>query len=233
MSNTVIYHALIAGLSGTVGALVGTAIVFPLERLTALRQTRKHSGFSECWHALFREGVYKGLHTTLVAQLISAYMFFASHKAFKTAYSLCFARTTTFTDFLAATTAALVTAISSNPVWLVNNRVMVPKFAHKDTRKSSALYIIRDIYDKEGFSGFFRGVLSAQGTVLGTGLQFCSYEFMKRKLLMSSISALPTRQYLYIGMLSKVIATLLTYPAETLNRRIQSNNAKQRQGGPN
>ena len=83
-----------------------------------------------------------------------------------------------------------------------------------------------DIYIKEGFLGLFRGVTSAMGTVIATALQFMFYEYYKR-LLLSKYRISKKMQYiyyLYLGMFSKIFATILTYPFETINRRRQNGN---------
>ena len=67
----------IAGLLGTCSTLISTAIVFPFERLTAILQTND-SDLYTCLALLRSGGYYNGVETTLIAQLVTAQVFFFS-----------------------------------------------------------------------------------------------------------------------------------------------------------
>ena len=214
----------LAGFLGTCSTLVSTVIVFPFERLTAIIQTNDCDLYA-CLALLRRGGYYTGVETTIIAQLVTAQVFFFSHTYFKSIVHRL-TKESVWTDFVNSVAAAFVTAVVTNPVWLVNSRVMLKQRAPGNILQTihiEATNIVR----KEGYLGFFRGVVSAMGTVFATGLQFMFYEY-SRRLLLTRISRKKVKYsgnhiyFLYLGMISKVFATVLTFPFETINRRRQN-----------
>jgi hypothetical protein len=137
--------------------------MFPFERLTAIMQTNIGLSFSAQLSLLQDGGYYTGVETTIIAQLLTAQVFFFSHTYFKSTITKIL-KENIRTDFINSLSAAFVTAIVTNPVWLINSRVMLKK------RRSNSVF--KAIYDEltvllsnEGGIGLFRGVFSAMGTV--------------------------------------------------------------------
>ena len=65
--------------------------------------------------------------------------------------------------------------LRSNPVWLVNTRLMLQKKqkqSHGDRAYKGIIDCFFQIYEQEGLVGYIKGVDAAMGTVLNTGIQF-------------------------------------------------------------
>ena len=214
----------IAGLLGTCSTLISTAIVFPFERLTAILQTNDCDLYT-CLALLRSGGYYNGVETTLIAQLVTAQVFFFSHTYCKSIVHRL-TKESVWTDFVNSVAAAFVTAVTTNPVWLINSRVMLKKRASGNILQTIQ-FEATNIVQNEGYLGLFRGVVSAMGTVFATGLQFMFYEYSRRLMLTRMLRKKPEYSgnhlyFLYLGMMSKIFATVLTFPLETINRRRQN-----------
>ena len=247
------------GLAGTGGGLLGLAVVFPLERISALMQTdtsaSSDTATERLLHILRTEGfagLYQGFSSGLVAMLVTMYIFFTAHSISKrlTLRALGIDRLGPLADLFAASAAGAGTAVLSNPVWLINTRLMLHnKRGGSDTREHGGKMhpnggpghggtiagCAAQLYAEGGWRSFFRGVGPALGTVAGTGLQFMAYEQCKKLILAPSRSynglgdlkrTQPSRdisgaQAFFIGALSKMFSTAVTYPLQTIARRMQ------------
>ncbi|EEP78309.1 conserved hypothetical protein [Uncinocarpus reesii 1704] len=143
--------------------------------------------------------------------------------------------------FVASGTAAnnaylkgALTAILTNPIWVIKTR-MLSTGAGVAGAYPSMTHGIRQIYQSEGLTGFYRGMIPA---LLGVGhgaLQFMAYEQLKRyrSLMVSSdltasdsgAGKLSNTDYLALSGLSKVFAGSVTYPYQVLRARLQTYDA--------
>ena len=252
------------GLAGVGGGLVGLAVVFPLERLSALMQTDTSGATTSAaarLAAVLREegwaGVYQGFQSGLVAMLVTMYIFFSAHGYSKraTLAALQGMRRGTGTgelgalaDLFAATAAGAVTAVLSNPVWLVNTRMMLLKRAaaaakggeaaaaaaasqqqqQQQQQQQGFIRCFLSLYDEGGVGAYFKGVGPAMGTVSNTGLQFMAYEQLRKALLArpgpgpgGGGGAISGLEFFAIGAAAKCFSTVVTYPLQTITRRMQ------------
>ena len=82
----------------------------------------------------------------------------------------------------------------------------------------SLLHGFKTIYSTEGIPGLYRGLVPAMFGVSHGAIQFMFYEQMK-----IYTSETPTMvEYTAIASISKIIATVLTYPYQTLKSRLQT-----------
>lgn len=80
---------------------------------------------------------------------------------------------------------------------------------------------------REGFSGIYSGVGPALALVSSPALQFASYEYLKAALIRfrtthgRSVAHLSDIDYFLLGAASKIFATVITYPIQTLKSQLQ------------
>mmetsp|Transcript_24196 Transcript_24196/g.18423 ORF Transcript_24196/g.18423 Transcript_24196/m.18423 type:complete len:94 (-) Transcript_24196:246-527(-) len=79
----------------------------------------------------------------------------------------------------------------------------------------SLLGTIKDIYEKEGITAFYKGVLPNMLLVTNPVINFVIYENLKKYLLKKNFS-LNALQLFLISSAGKSIATLFTYPILTI-----------------
>ena len=243
------------GLAGVGGGLVGLACVFPLERLSALMQTDTSGDQTSAWARLVAvlraegwAGVYQGFQSGLVAMLVTMYIFFSAHGFAKraTLAALNVAELGALSDLFAATVAGAVTAVASNPVWLVNTRLMLQnkknskqqrwlqrsqaddaKGVGEQEQEQGIIACFLSLYKEGGAAAYFRGVGPALGTVSNTGLQFMAYEQMRKVLVTrggggkAGERSITGFQFFVIGAIAKMFSTVVTYPLQTITRRMQ------------
>ena len=212
--------SIMAGFAGTFGSLLATAMVFPLERLTAECQSTTNETYSTIVRKLL-QNPYQGLRTTMLAQLVAQYMFFSLRQLFLGLTEVL--KKGLLKDFLVATCAGLITCIASNPVWLLNSR-MILKTDKIDDVDISIVEAVKEIYVEGGLPAFFKGSLSSSGTAFATGLQFMFYESLRRIFVVfrgGVASQFHGIDVAFAALLSKAFAVLITYPLETLTRRLQ------------
>ncbi|KAL2002645.1 hypothetical protein VTN02DRAFT_6315 [Thermoascus thermophilus] len=144
-----------------------------------------------------------------------------------------------FSDyFIASGTAGILTAVFTNPIWVIKTRMLstgsrTPGAYSSFT--SGALQILRS----EGVAGFYRGLLPALLGVSHGALQFMAYEQLKlyrSKRVFSTVSStgadkekmgrtLSNSDFLVISSMSKIFAGCITYPYQLLRARLQSYDA--------
>ena len=105
-----------------------------------------------------------------------------------------------------------------NPFWVIKTRIQTQVFEHTEEK---FFKILKDIYLKEGFLAYYKGLNASLLGLSHVAIQFPIYEGLKERarayrgkeeslidLLLSSITA-------------KVVASSITYPHEVLRARLQ------------
>ncbi|KAH8926207.1 mitochondrial carrier [Atractiella rhizophila] len=144
---------------------------------------------------------------------------------------------TTLESMLAGAIAGSATSIISNPIWVVNTRQTVRTTLQGNaaegekrvvTKKLSFAQTVLHILNTDGWKAFFHGLGPALVLVINPIIQYTLFEQLKNVLL-SRKPKLTDIDYFYLGALSKLIATGLTYPYLTIKSRQQANipNSKQ------
>ena len=93
---------------------------------------------------------------------------------------------------------------------------------------TSILDGIRQILHKEGFLGFYRGLVPSLLGVSHGAFQFMAYELMKRRhecRFSDSQVGLTSSDFLIFSGLSKIFAGTITYPYQVIRARLQTYDA--------
>lgn len=113
-----------------------------------------------------------------------------------------------------------LTAICTNPIWVIKTRMLSTSSKHPRAY-SSVADGARHIFRSEGLHGFYRGLLPSLLGVSHGALHFMVYEKLKlsrRKRLQRDLSS---TDFLILSGLSKVFAGSVTYPYQVVRARLQ------------
>ncbi|MCJ1294650.1 hypothetical protein MMC34_006208 [Xylographa carneopallida] len=245
---------LIESVAGFTAGVAATVVVHPLDviktRLQVNRASNARLGGSRLVvqqilrdEAGFR-ALYRGLSPNLVGNSVSWALYFLWYDQIKHAMVANHGRRqplSYYDYFLASGTAGILTAICTNPIWVIKTRMLSTSAKH-----SGAYISIQDgtrrIYNAEGLSGFYRGLVPSLFGVSHGALQFMAYEQMKawrdtqgsekqsqlRSQSRSQLPQLSNLDYLVFSGLSKILAGSLTYPYQVIRARLQTYDAAKR-----
>eukprot|EP01091_Cochliopodium_minus_P003908 TRINITY_DN13856_c0_g1_i1.p1 TRINITY_DN13856_c0_g1~~TRINITY_DN13856_c0_g1_i1.p1 ORF type:complete len:209 (+),score=48.94 TRINITY_DN13856_c0_g1_i1:483-1109(+) len=135
---------------------------------------------------------------------------------------------------LSAVMSGVITTLLTNPIWLIKVR-METQIKSDITSYKGFNDAIRTIYREEGLRGYYKGLTAGLiGTSHGVVLIFSYEEFKK---LLDNYNEKYNREsgflkYLSAGALSKLFASVSTYPYQVVKSRLQarSNQFKQFDG---
>jgi len=151
----------------------------------------------------------------------------------------------TFQSMLAGTIAGSATTILVNPIWVIQTTQAVQTVPVNDpsssteqpkvAKKIGIIKTIRFLIRKGGFSTLWRGVGPALVLVLNPIIQYTVFEQLKNILVArrtarlratggtaKAIAVLSDMDYLWLGAISKLVATSATYPYIVIKSRLQS-----------
>lgn len=242
-STPAIDHA-IAGLgAGTVAVLC----VQPLDLLRIQLQVATSSPVSKnplvtIWSSLSKiksehgvRGLYRGVGTNVVGNAASWGAYFWFYAAIK---SKVFnspdprAPAPPMTNLIASAEASVITALLTNPIWVVKVRVFTTQPGQPGAYRG-LWHGLTSIYRHEGWRGLYKGTSLALLSVSNGAIQFVAYEEMKRvcfeqqrKRLGSNSrpgdARLSNTTYTVISAAAKLIAMTSTYPLQVVRSRMQN-----------
>ncbi|KAJ5753841.1 uncharacterized protein N7511_007994 [Penicillium nucicola] len=246
MTSHAFSSSIVETLAGFTAGIVSTLSLHPLDlvktRLQVDRSTASRLGSSlriirEISH---HEGglaaFYRGLAPNLIGNSTSWALYFLFYSRLKDVFqtyrqeSNYMLASSDF--FLASGSAGAMTAILTNPIWVIKTR-MLSTGSHVPGAYSSLTSGIKQIYRTEGIPGFYRGLVPALFGVSHGALQFMAYEQLK--LMRSGMNiegspgskrgaerALGNVDFFAISSLSKVFAGSVTYPYQVVRSRLQT-----------
>ncbi|WFD40286.1 uncharacterized protein MJAP1_003272 [Malassezia japonica] len=187
------------------------------------------------------------------------YFFFEASRDFiltskkLTSTSAALGTLTTAESILAGLLSGTATALISNPIWVVNTRQTV-RATHKDAnepaanstappkqviRRLSFLQTLRNIVEKDGVQALWKGIGPALVLVTNPVLQYTVFEQLKAWVLRSraarqapgsSKPLLGDFDFFWLGALSKLVATAVTYPQIVIKSRQQAMSSEASKG---
>lgn len=205
---------------------VATPVVFR-GTAHAFRLTVAQEGFG---------GLYRGLTTALVGSTLSWALYFAAYDRAKARWLPNEApigaggeppvRLQAWQHLVSAAEAGAVVSLLTNPLWVVKTRLQVQR--DSSVRYNGLVHTLGRIAREEGLRGLYQGIGPSLLLVSHGAVQFMAYEELKGSLLgwrerdhLNSVEAGA------LGVASKLVAAVLTYPAQVLRSRLQ-----QRASGP-
>ncbi|KAI5677433.1 hypothetical protein M9H77_08383 [Catharanthus roseus] len=229
-----------AGAGAAAGAIAAT-FVCPLDVIKTRFQV---NGLSEVPHSAQRgnvivtslqsivrnegfRGLYRGLSPTLAALLPNWAVYFTVYGHLKTilqAHADDSGQLTVPANMFAASGAGAATAIATNPLWVVKTRLQTQGMRQGVVPYDSILSGLRRIAHEEGIRGWYSGLLPSLAGIAHVAIQFPAYENLKfyfAKKGNKDINELRSGEVAIASSLSKVIASIMTYPHEVVRSRLQ------------
>ena len=84
--------------------------------------------------------------------------------------------------------------------------------------------MLKIIFQKDGFSGFYKGLIPSLLLTTNPMIQYILYEFLKKRF--SKDGNMSSASIIWISALSKLITTLFTYPFLSVKTLFQANEKK-------
>ncbi|KAI5452538.1 mitochondrial FAD carrier protein flx1 [Naganishia albida] len=211
-----------SSIAATTKPRLGTAVY------SALRDCVKQDGWT---------GLYRGLMPNLVGGASSWGLYFLFYNLIKKQMqgSDPSYQTTSSQHLLAAAEASAVTAMLTNPIWVVKTRVFASTLQNPTPYKG-LIDGLPYIYRTEGLRGLYKGSLLALVGVSNGSIQFATYEEIKahrtrikrRRIEQNGGTwrredeKLSSTEYIAASGISKLVAIALTYPYQVVRARIQN-----------
>lgn len=188
----------------------------PTTTISALRSIYKTQGGVQ--------GLYRGITPAFIGSSLSWGLYFWLYAHTKTIIYQRFhnepnssPKLNAFEHLLASSIAGGLTTIVANPCFVVKTR-FCGSLKSDSTSYKNTFDAFSSIIRNEGFFGLYRGIVPALFGVSHGAVQFMAYEELKRSNYFKEGG---TINYLAMASISKIFATLVTYPYQVIKSRIQ------------
>ena len=227
-------HNLLQAICGACGSAISITAFYPLEtvrtRLQVDADLSPRSPILLAIHIGRTEGasaLYRGLPSLVLALSVTNFVYFYTFHGLRT---LNDDTNTAYTDFISASIAGVVTVLVSNPLWVANTRLKLQgvsfkakeKGESKKMRYNSTLDCLFGIVKHEGWRALWSGTSSSLMLISNPAIQYSSYEYLKRIQFDNILVFNSHFRHLLNGALSKLIATVLTYPLQVIQTQRRS-----------
>jgi len=235
-------HSVIAGAGA---GLVSSVITCPLDvvktKLQAQRTAQGGAGYlgitGTLRHILLRDGfsgLYRGLGPTLLGYLPTWAIYFAVYDSVKGwlsdarelngshAHPEHHVQDPWAVHLLAAMAGGATGTVCTHPLWVIKTRFMTQP--PTETRYRHTVDAFLTIYRTEGPRAFYRGMVPSLLGITHVAVQFPLYEYLKSWFARRrnvGTSSLSSAEILLCSSISKMTASVATYPHEVIRTRLQ------------
>ncbi|CAH1116659.1 unnamed protein product [Phaedon cochleariae] len=221
MASTIFnYESLVHATSGATGSIFAMTSVYPIDMVKFRKQlddkeiTQK-STLDAIIHLMKTEGIgslYRGVRPVLITLGVSTFVYFYTFHGIKSLIPKEMVNSKT--DLFLSIFAGVVNVVTTNPLWVVNNRLK----AKGQLPFTGLLDGLVHIATTEGISALWNGVGPSLVLVSNPAIHFTIYEALKRRVKVKNATA-----FFILGGISKTIATILTYPLQLAQTRQRLN----------
>lgn len=225
----------INALAGATAGLIAGVAVCPLDVAKTKLQIqgsfklpedrKRYRGISGTIHTIVKEdgirGLYRGLTPMVVGYLPTWAIYFSVYGKIQKPGGYY----TPLHTMVSAVVAGATSTICTNPIWVIKTRLMA-QGQHTAWQYRGIFDAAKTIFQKEGPLAFYSGLGSALLGLPHVAIQFPTYEFLKRKLYSPNAPDwYQVLTYLTSSVLSKIVASSITYPHEVVRSRQQISGA--------
>lgn len=183
--------------------------------------------------------LFRGLGPNLVGVAPSRAIYFAAYSTAKEKLNGVLEPDSTQVHMVSAGMAGFTAITATNPIWLIKTRLQLDA-RNRGERRMSAFECMRQVYQTDGFRGFYRGMSASYAGISETVIHFVIYENIKRRLLeakapqnMDEEEDLTKDASDFVGMMlaaatSKTCASSIAYPHEVIRTRLREEGTKYR-----
>ncbi|KAK0206532.1 mitochondrial carrier domain-containing protein [Desarmillaria ectypa] len=242
--------SVIQGIAGSAGGIVAMSATYPLIFIStrAAVETRNESKpvVQVVLDILKREGItglYSGLNSSLLGIAITNGVYYYFYERSRGA--ILKSRDggkglSTIESIITGLIAGSATTIISNPIWVVQTSQAVRTLnqgssdASGRPKRPGFIETVRGILAKDGIGAFWRGIGPALVLVMNPVIQYTVFEQLKNTLIArrttklrlagadAATAILSDWNFFFLGAISKLIATALTYPYIVIKSRMQA-----------
>ena len=167
--------------------------------------------FRIIYHEQGIKGFYSGLSPLLVGYLPAWTIYFYVYKKVQN-------QGEGHDNIPSAVVAGACSTLATNPIWVIKTRMMTQS-RHTSWQYTSMFDAAKNMYKREGIRSFYSGLGAAMLGLPHVAIHFPFYEFLKSKWA-------PHKEwhgFLAASIVSKVVASTITYPHEVIRSRAQVN----------
>ncbi|KAF9259489.1 mitochondrial carrier [Marasmius fiardii PR-910] len=247
MSDSFIHS--VAGATGGIVAMTATyPLIFLSTRAAVKIQSENKTTYEAVLEIIEREGVsglYSGLNSSLLAIAVTNgvyYYFYERTRGLVLKSRVGSKGLSTLESMLTGLIAGSATAILSNPLWVIQTTQAVQTMESQSQRvvkKLGFLQAIKNILAKSGAQGFWRGIGPALVLTVNPIIQYTVFEQLKNLLVTKRMARLRAAgtvasaaivlsdfDFFVLGAISKLVATLTTYPYIVVKSRLQAGSTR-------
>ncbi|KAI8915566.1 mitochondrial carrier domain-containing protein [Gorgonomyces haynaldii] len=209
--------------AGAGGGMASMALTYPLITVSTRSQVEKKKGDVNQAQVLLKilkeeglGGLYAGIDSAMFGIAVTQAVYYYFYELVKS--KMGEEKNLTIAQNMASgAVAGAATSIITNPIWVLNTRMLVKK-------EASTFETIRQIYKEEGIVGFFKGLMPALVLVINPVIQYTVFE--RLKIWLEKQRTLNAFDFFLLGAFSKLCATSITYPYIVVKSRMQLKDAK-------
>lgn len=118
--------------------------------------------------------------------------------------------------------AGMSTTLFMNPIWLIKTRMQLEN-SIQNRKYRNLIRSVSSIIAEEGFKGLYRGIIPAFVLTTHGAVQFAIYEELKHlnQIRRGDGKTAETQEFFVMGGISKLIASIVTYPFQVVKTRMQ------------
>ncbi|KAL1923646.1 uncharacterized protein VTP21DRAFT_8626 [Calcarisporiella thermophila] len=228
-------------LSGAGGGIISMALTYPLITISSRMQVQKNNKSLDSYHNSFdalkkiiqREGfsgLYSGLDSALFGIAVTNGVYYYFYEWTKSSFMKAKRIMSTGESMLCGAIAGAATAIITNPIWVVNTRMTTKRESLEEgepstskrpleTRRIGTIEATLKIIREDGILAFWQGVVPALILVINPVIQYTVFEQLKGRLQRNR--KLTNFDFFWLGAVSKLVATGVTYPYIVIKSRMQ------------